>query len=239
MDPGALAIPLDRPASLRTVPNDPSPGDTGQPQPNDKRMTTSTDACAQPSGAYRADSAVELIDQLVTDPNALPSSAGVAIEVLRVVEDPTASLADLERTVTADPALTARILRMVNAGMFGVYQEVSSIQRASILLGRRAVRVLALSFSLLETLPRSGSRRGFSYPQYWQRSIIGAIVARRLALRVDPELADDTYLARVAGPHRSRRAGRTTTRHLRRRVHRRRSLAVRGHRARRDRLLQR
>ncbi|MCP3911065.1 MAG: GGDEF domain-containing protein [Actinomycetia bacterium] len=139
------------------------------------------------------------LDQLAADPDSLPSPAGVAVEVLRIIEDPDAGLADLERTISADPALTARILRTVNSGMFGVSKEVSSIQRASMLLGLRSIRLMALSFTLTDAMPRSGMRAAFSYPRFWRRAIVGAVLARRLALRIAPELADDAYIAGLLG----------------------------------------
>ncbi|MCP5029130.1 MAG: GGDEF domain-containing protein [Actinomycetia bacterium] len=139
------------------------------------------------------------LDDLAADPDSLPSPAGVAVEVLRIIEDPDAGMADLERTISADPALTARILKTVNSGMFGVSKEVSSIQRASMLLGLRSIRLMALSFTLTDAMPRHGTRNAFSYPRFWGRSIVGAVLARRLALRVAPELADDAYIAGLLG----------------------------------------
>ena len=67
-----------------------------------------------------------LLDEIVADPENVPSQTGVALQVLRIVEDPAATLAELERTIAADPALTARVLKTVNSALFGVRHHVSS-----------------------------------------------------------------------------------------------------------------
>lgn len=69
--------------------------------------------------------------ELVPDHSAL-------LGVLAVVNDPKSSMADIERVVSSDPALTARLLRAVNVGA-NRRREVGSLKQAVVFLGMAAI----------------------------------------------------------------------------------------------------
>ncbi|MCP5028645.1 MAG: HDOD domain-containing protein [Actinomycetia bacterium] len=146
-----------------------------------------------------APATTSLLAELATDPESLPSPDGVALEVVRILEDPYASINELEDTIATDPGLTAKLLRATNSGLFSPGQEVTSIQRAAMLLGFRSLRVLALSFTLSSAIPRSGVFGSFPLDQFWQRSVTNAVIARKFALQAAPVVADDAYVAGLLG----------------------------------------
>src|SRR5919206_4477048 len=61
-------------------------------------------------------SAVEFVEDL----GRLPAQPAAALKVLRLVEDPRASSADLARLIQADPVLSARVMRLANAPYYGL-----------------------------------------------------------------------------------------------------------------------
>jgi diguanylate cyclase (GGDEF)-like protein len=142
---------------------------------------------------------IPTLDDLSTDPDALPSSAGIAMEVLRLIESEDCDLSRLERTIETDPALTVRILQVANSAMFGLSRDVSNISQATVLLGMRTIRLMALSFSLTDCVPRSGESGGFSFDEFWRRGIVSSVVARRLADVTSPQYGDDAYVAGLLG----------------------------------------
>ncbi len=139
------------------------------------------------------------LEELTTDPDALPSSPGAAMEVLRLIEAEDCDLSRLQRTLEKDPALTARVLQVANSAMFGLSREVSNISQATVLLGMRTVRLMALSFSLTDGVPRAGTEGGFSYEEFWRRGIVSSVVSRRLAEATAPQHGDDAYVAGLLG----------------------------------------
>ncbi len=139
------------------------------------------------------------LEELTTDPDALPSSPGVAMEVLRLIEAEDCDPSKLERALETDPALTARVLQVANSAMFGLSREVSNISQATVLLGMRTIRLMALSSSLTDGVPRSGTEGGFSYEEFWRRGIVSSVVSRRLAEAVAPRHGDNAYVAGLLG----------------------------------------
>ena len=112
----------------------------------------------------------------------LPAQPISAMRVLRMVDDPHASTADLARLVETDPALSAQVMRMANSPYYGLSQNVSSAGRAVMLLGFTTVRALAVSgaCSLL-----AGQDRTTLFPVgFWPHAVTTGVAAASVARRV-------------------------------------------------------
>ena len=83
--------------------------------------------------------------EFAEDLSRLPAQPAAALKVLRLVEDPRSSSAELARLIEADPVLSARVMRLANAPYYGLSRKVGSASRAVVLLGFSTVRALAVS----------------------------------------------------------------------------------------------
>lgn len=124
----------------------------------------------------------------------LPSLPAVALEVLRLSQDEDASLDDMAACLSRDPALAAKLLKLANSSLFGGGKSVTTLQRATMLLGMKTVKLMALSFSLAGALPKKGQQGGFSFSEYWHRSLVCAIAARALARLTKSPAGDEAFL---------------------------------------------
>ena len=104
------------------------------------------------------------------------------------------SVEDLANVIQTDPGLTGRMLKVVNSSLFGLPREVASLSQAIGLLGLRRVKIMALTFSLVETV-QSSHTDGFDFQAYWRRSLITATAARLIAEAVAPEAAEEAFVA--------------------------------------------
>ena len=110
----------------------------------------------------------------------LPAHPVAAVRVLRMVEDPKASAADLAKLIETDPALSTRVMRLANAPYYGLSRRVSSASRAVVLLGFSTVRALAVSAACgMLTEEVRGAASGF-----WIHSVTTAAAASVLARSV-------------------------------------------------------
>ena len=69
----------------------------------------------------------------------------VTMGIIELVEDPKSSAQDLNRLIGNDPALSARILKVVNSAFYGLPRQIGSINRAISLLGLNAVKNIAIA----------------------------------------------------------------------------------------------
>lgn len=123
----------------------------------------------------------------------LPSLPAVAMEVLRLCQQPEFSMQDLAKIISKDPALSAKILKVINSPMFSLAREVTTVRQAVMWLGVQSVRTLALSFSLVKGL-KSDKKSGFDHERYWKRSIISAVAAGELAKHMECEAWEEAFL---------------------------------------------
>ena len=121
----------------------------------------------------------------------LPTLPAVAIRVLQLCQSDDLDLAQIAATISKDPALSAKVLRLVNSPVFGLRNDVRTVPHALALLGLNAVRTLALSFSLVRDL-RASQQAGLA--AYWKRSIISAVAARELAVAARFSAPDEAFL---------------------------------------------
>jgi diguanylate cyclase (GGDEF)-like protein len=121
----------------------------------------------------------------------LPTLPSVAVRVLQLCQREDLNLGELAGVVTNDPALSAKVLKVVNSPAFGLRQEVRTVSHAVALLGANAVRTLVLSFSLTRDLARA-PRWGLK--TYWKRSVLGAVAAREVLAERPIPLREEAFL---------------------------------------------
>jgi diguanylate cyclase (GGDEF)-like protein len=124
----------------------------------------------------------------------LPTLPAVAVEVLRLCRDEETTLDQLAETLSQDAALSARLLRFANSSLYSYGSEIGTLQRAALVLGTKTVQLMALSFSLASSLPRSGRCPGFDYAKYWRRSLACAVAARKIAGLRATLIEDEAFL---------------------------------------------
>ena len=126
----------------------------------------------------------------------LPSPTGVALEVLKMANDKESSIEEIAALVGKDPALAARIHKVVNSAWTGASRKIDTILDAVKFLGTRTVVSLGLGFSLISRY-RDGVCQAFDYESFWKESFVGAIAARHCARRFGSRLPDQAYACRL------------------------------------------
>ena len=117
--------------------------------------------------------------------SAIPTIPQVMKKILKAVEDPATSPASVSKLVSSDPALTLKILRVINAAVYGFVVRISSVNQAVVLLGLDVVRALLLGVSIFEMMEKTALG-------LWKHSLGCAITAKLLAQKMgmsDPEEA--------------------------------------------------
>lgn len=111
----------------------------------------------------------------------LPSPPGVVVRLLEIYNEPDVDIDEFSEIIGADPALTAKLIEYANSPVFARQREVSTIKNAIVLVGMRAVKILALSFSLVKIVP--SERHGFDFDQFWSQSLATAAISRTIGSR--------------------------------------------------------
>lgn len=89
-----------------------------------------------------------LLDEVVT----LPSMPIALAGIVQTMNNPSASLADIARAISVDPAIALKTLRLVNSAYCGLRQKVNSIDHAVAMLGLKVVKNLVFTATVFESL---------------------------------------------------------------------------------------
>jgi diguanylate cyclase (GGDEF)-like protein len=125
---------------------------------------------------------------------ALPSPPGVGMEILRITVSEDCSVDELARVIQSDPALTGRLLQVANSALAGGARPCSTMKEATMRLGLRAVRNIALGFSLVSA-HRAGACLSFDYGMFWSQSLARAVAAYALSQRFGIGAPPEVFIA--------------------------------------------
>ncbi len=119
----------------------------------------------------------------------------VTMKIIQLVEDPDSTAADLNKVISNDPALGARILKVVNSAFYGLPGQIGSINRAIVLLGLNAVKNIAIAASLAKLFRGGKICNHFDARDLWMHSLATATGTRLLAEKIGLGLPDEAFLA--------------------------------------------
>ena len=95
-----------------------------------------------------------LLDEVVTLPS-LPDSVARLTEML---DDPGCDMKSVAAVISSDPAIALKTLRLVNSAYYGLGQEVTSVDHATVLLGAKVLKNLAMTATAFDCMKSSATQ---------------------------------------------------------------------------------
>lgn len=129
----------------------------------------------------------------------LPTPTGVALKVMELSMDDNATVESIAAVVELDPAISSRLLKIVNSPLAGTSRQIASVSRAVSLVGVRTVSSLALSFSLIND-HSEGNCEGFDFDLFWSEAIARASTARHIANILKNFAPDEAFTCGLLSP---------------------------------------
>jgi HD-like signal output (HDOD) protein len=152
-------------------------------EPGAAVMSTTTEKREQVVGA-----AIREISHIATLPE-------VTLKIIELVEDPKSTASDLHKVIAGDPALSSRILKVVNSSFYGLPGQIASINRAIVLLGLNAVKNIAIAASLAKLFRGGELTPRFSAKSLWEHSNACAAACKIITDTLKIGLSDEAFLA--------------------------------------------
>ncbi len=121
----------------------------------------------------------------VLDVSDLPSFPAVVVQTLELLRDPDSSASTIADSLSIDPGLTVKLLKLVNSAAFSPGRPINSVEHAVAIAGFGAVETLVLSVAVSRALP-AGQSPGFDNSRYWRTASRRAALARTFAGELHP-----------------------------------------------------
>jgi putative nucleotidyltransferase with HDIG domain len=134
-------------------------------------------------------------EALLEGVRAVPALPTSAVEIMRLANDPAASMTSIERAVERDVGLASNLLRLANSAYFSGRGAIGSVREAIVRLGMRRVAQLVLTTTTAPLARRPV--RGYDIPAggLLRHSVAVAVAAEELARALHIEAPDYTYTA--------------------------------------------
>ncbi|MBN2210003.1 MAG: HDOD domain-containing protein [Sedimentisphaerales bacterium] len=118
----------------------------------------------------------------------------VTMRIIEIVQDPRSTAHDLHEIVCNDPALSARVLRVVNSAFYGLPGQIGSIDRAIMLLGLNAVKNIAIAASLSKMFKTPTHCDDFNGKDLWTHSVAVGACNKLITNAIGLSLPDEAFL---------------------------------------------
>ncbi len=140
-------------------------------------------------------SAEEMITASIERLKSLGVLPTVAIEIMNMVDDESSSAAEIETAIQSDPSLLAQVLRVVNSSFYGIPRQVASVKQAVVLLGRNAIKSIAIASTVNRLYRKRRTFDGLNPKELWLHAISIGCTAREIARQTGEACPDEAFAA--------------------------------------------
>ena len=123
---------------------------------------------------------MQSLEKLIERSGKLGSLPVIVHKVFGVMDDPKSTATKIGKVINDDPALTARLLKLVNSPFYGFTAKVDTVYRAVALIGHKELRSVVVAASAINVFDGIPCEL-VSMKDFWKRSLSTAVTARVLA----------------------------------------------------------
>ena len=136
------------------------------------------------------------LKRFISQQNILPAAPSIFNQLTQALSSDTTDARKIAEIVEQDPALSAKIIQLVNSSYFGLPRQISHISEAVSIIGIRMLRGLTLSSQTTSTYPPHKNWKYFSFEKINQRSLLVARLAREICIDVgaDKGITEQAFL---------------------------------------------
>lgn len=124
----------------------------------------------------------------------VPPLPAVATRLISEFNRAEPDMQEITKIISSDLEISSKVIRTVNSSLFGLPNQIKSIQQAIPLLGLRSIRTIALSYAMKKSLPKPSGKL-FNHEAFWADSLARALLARSLTHYFRPGEKDEVFTA--------------------------------------------
>jgi len=133
--------------------------------------------------------------KLMRDVSELPAIPGIVSQVIALLDNPDSNPDKIADLILSDQVLAARVIRVVNSPIYRGTSEITSVKRALMHIGFKAIREMILTKYFVDAF--KGREQPFDIKTFWLHSFNVGAVARRIAGMVGYRDLEKAYLAGI------------------------------------------
>lgn len=122
----------------------------------------------------------------------LPTLSNIYLQFTQKLDQPGAKADDFAEIISADPALTAKLLKIVNSAYYSFSATITDVGHAITIVGLTELREIVLAICVVdyfEGLPN----KLISMEEFWEHSIYTGLMAREMQRSLSIETSDSMF----------------------------------------------
>jgi HD-like signal output (HDOD) protein len=138
----------------------------------------------------------ESIKRIVSQTETLPSLPEVYTEVISELQSQDPSVKNVAEIISADLAMTAKILQVVNSAFFGLVRKINNPKEAVMLLGTETIKALVLSVKIFSEFNQK-KFAWFNFDELFNHSMTVSMFAQTISKKeqLDQNLVNNSLMA--------------------------------------------
>jgi HD-like signal output (HDOD) protein len=132
-------------------------------------------------------------DALISENLTLLSMPEIVVKLNSMLNNPKCTAADIGDEISLDPALTVRVLKIVNSALYSLQNQIKNIPTAITILGIKQLRDIVMTTSVIKKF-QSIPADLVNMDTFWRHSICCAIASRLIANHCHEQDAEDFFV---------------------------------------------
>ncbi|MFW2365233.1 MAG: HDOD domain-containing protein [Desulforhopalus sp.] len=127
----------------------------------------------------------------------LPTLPEILLKLLEACDNDATPLSEIADLICKDPALSFRVLQLVNSSYYGLRRTFTGVEQAVVYLGSNSIKNIAITTSIHQVFERKRFKvvKQFNINRFWWHSLMCATLAKRLAQKTGFSSLDEAYLS--------------------------------------------
>ncbi len=121
------------------------------------------------------------LDQILSKVSEIAVLPQVLHQLMEITDSENGTTQDIEKAVSIDPGFSAKLLAMANSAHFALPRKISSIREASMMLGFKQIRAIALSAGVFDLFVGKNDKESVRRRDWWRFSVDSAGMSKWVA----------------------------------------------------------
>ena len=137
----------------------------------------------------------ERVRKLVERVQGLPTLPSMLNNINQMILNPRTSAKEVAQVISSDPALTSKVLRVVNSSFYGFPNRITTITHAIVILGFNTIKSIVLSSTIFDVFRRTVKPGDFDRTEFWKHSIGCGAGAKVIGRRLNYPMLEELFIA--------------------------------------------
>lgn len=130
------------------------------------------------------------LEEIIMTAGDLPTIPVVATRVIQLIENEGTTAEELEKVISSDPAVTARVLKISNSSFYGAQRQIQTLPHAIMMLGFVTLKSVVVTASVKQVY----HPYGLTEKLLWDHSFGAGLAARLIAQMLHFVNPDEAFL---------------------------------------------